>query len=114
MRSALPSDDEKAQAVQAMFDRIAPTYDRVNRVMTLRMDQGWRRDVVRRLAIGPEDRVLDLACGTGDFWEIAARTRANAIGLDFAPGMLRAARARHEGAMESVLGDALQLPFGAG
>jgi demethylmenaquinone methyltransferase/2-methoxy-6-polyprenyl-1,4-benzoquinol methylase len=114
MSSALPPDDQKALAVQAMFDRLAPSYDRVNRVMTVRLDQRWRRDVIRRLAIGPDDRVLDLACGTGDFWEIASATGADAIGVDFAPGMVQAARERHRGAMASVLGDALHLPFRAG
>ena len=114
MSSALPPDDQKALAVQAMFDRLAPTYDRVNRVMTVRLDQRWRRDIVRRLAIGPEDRVLDLACGTGDFWEMAAAAQAHATGLDFALGMLRAAGKRHHGQIESVLGDALHLPFRTG
>ncbi len=46
----LPEGDEKAVAVQAMFDRIAPRYDLVNRIMTFRLDVGWRRQTVRALA----------------------------------------------------------------
>ena len=49
-----------------MFDAIAPRYDLVNRIMTFRMDVGWRRKTVRSLALAPGSTVLDLACGTGD------------------------------------------------
>ena len=48
-----------------MFDAIAPRYDLVNRIMTFRMDVGWRRRTVRA-GLGPGSTVLDLACGTGD------------------------------------------------
>lgn len=97
-----------------MFDRIAPDYDRVNRVMTGRRDQAWRIALVRRLAIGPGDTVLDLACGTGDFAEIARDSGARVIALDFARGMLLQGSARHEGAIAFVQGDALQLPVAGG
>jgi demethylmenaquinone methyltransferase/2-methoxy-6-polyprenyl-1,4-benzoquinol methylase len=97
-----------------MFDRLAPRYDRVNRVITLRMDRRWRRDVVRRLAIGGNDRVLDLACGTGDFWALARQAGAVAVGLDYSAGMLRVAAHRHGRALAVVRGDALRLPFASG
>ena len=64
---ALPEGDEKAEAVRAMFDAIAPRYDLVNRIMTFRMDVGWRRRTVAAARpCGPGSLVLDLACGTGD------------------------------------------------
>lgn len=94
-----------------MFDRIAPRYDRVNRVMTLNADQRWRRELVRRLGIGPGDRVLDLACGTGDFSGICRGAGATPIGLDFSRGMLEVAAAR-EPAGVWLQGDALRLPLG--
>lgn len=94
-----------------MFDRIAPQYDRVNRVMTGRRDQAWRVALVRRLKIGRNDLVLDLACGTGDFAEIARRAGARVIALDFARGMLLQGDTRHRGTMAFVQGDALQLPL---
>ena len=50
----------------AMFDRIAPRYDRMNRVLTFRLDVGWRKTAVRSLGLARGARVLDVACGTGD------------------------------------------------
>lgn len=111
--SVLPAPEEKAASVQAMFDRIAARYDRVNRVMTFNADQRWRRELVRRIEIGPGDRVLDLACGTGDFSEMCRAAGAAAVGLDFSRGMLEVAGQRApEGAW--VQGDALRLPLADG
>lgn len=112
--SALPPPAEKAAAVRDMFDRISPSYDRVNRLMTFNADQRWRRDLVRRLRVGPGDLVLDLACGTGDFAEICRKAGATAVGLDFSRGMLNAANRRFPGLGIFVQGDALRLPFADG
>lgn len=109
--SALPPQGEKAAAVREMFDRISPTYDRVNRLMTLNADQRWRRELIRRLGVQEGDLVLDLACGTGDFAGICRKAGAGAIGLDFSRGMLLAANRRFPGAGIFVQGDALRLPF---
>ena len=67
-----------------MFDRIAPRYDRMNRLMTLGLDQRWRRAAIAAIGIGQGDRVLDLACGTGDLAELCAARGATVIGVDFA------------------------------
>lgn len=109
--SALPAPEEKAATVRAMFDRIAPRYDRVNRLMTFGADQRWRRDLIRRLHVGPGDRVLDLACGTGDFAEHCRARAAETVGLDFSRGMLIAADERTPGLGLWLQGDALRLPF---
>jgi demethylmenaquinone methyltransferase / 2-methoxy-6-polyprenyl-1,4-benzoquinol methylase len=90
----LPPLAEKAAIVEAMFDRIAPRYDLLNRVLTLRLDQRWRRTVVRQARIGKGDVVLDLGCGTGDLCALAASTGAQVIGVDFAARMLVEARRR--------------------
>jgi demethylmenaquinone methyltransferase/2-methoxy-6-polyprenyl-1,4-benzoquinol methylase len=98
-------------AVRRMFDRIAPVYDLMNRLMTAGLDQRWRRLTVRE-TVAPGDRVLDACCGTGDL-AIAAR-RAGAgevVGLDFSERMLERAR-RKEPKVEWVHGDLLELPFG--
>jgi demethylmenaquinone methyltransferase/2-methoxy-6-polyprenyl-1,4-benzoquinol methylase len=92
---ALPPLDEKAAVVRAMFDRIAPRYDLLNRLFSLRLDQYWRRMTVRTVAISALDTVVDLACGTGDLSELAALTGARVVGVDFAANML--AGARHRG-----------------
>jgi demethylmenaquinone methyltransferase/2-methoxy-6-polyprenyl-1,4-benzoquinol methylase len=107
---ALPDADEKAAVVRAMFDRIAPRYDRLNAVMTLRLDRRWRRATIAAAEIAPGDRVLDVACGTGDLIELARARGAHVLGLDFAPGMLAVASRRGLGA-GLVCGDALVLPL---
>ena len=107
---ALPSGDEKRAQVQSMFDRIAPRYDLLNRMISAGMDQGWRRRALRLVGVGPGDVVLDLACGTGDLCEHVRATGARVVGADFARQMLVGAHARGIGA-DFVQGDAAQLPF---
>jgi demethylmenaquinone methyltransferase / 2-methoxy-6-polyprenyl-1,4-benzoquinol methylase len=92
-----------------MFDGIAPVYDVMNRVMTLGLDQRWRRLAVS-LVVWPGDRVLDACCGTGDLAMAAERRGGQVVGLDFSERMLQRARAK-SGTIEWVQGDALALPF---
>lgn len=107
---ALPLPSEKRRHVRAMFDRIAPRYDALNRVLSLGLDRRWRRRALDAIAIGPGDRVLDLACGTGDLGELAAARGARVIGVDFARGMLAGAQARLP-RLAFVQGDAAALPL---
>ena len=85
----LPAGEEKARTVRGMFDRVAPRYDLVNRVMTLGMDVGWRRRAVRELHLPPGSIVFDLACGTGDLCRELERAGYRAVGFDFSHPMLR-------------------------
>jgi demethylmenaquinone methyltransferase/2-methoxy-6-polyprenyl-1,4-benzoquinol methylase len=102
----LPQGDEKVQAVRSMFDAVAPRYDLVNRIMTFRLDVGWRRRAIRELALDPGSVVLDLACGTGDLCRELQRSGLRPVGLDLSFGMLSAARTTAPLAQ----GDALNLP----
>jgi demethylmenaquinone methyltransferase/2-methoxy-6-polyprenyl-1,4-benzoquinol methylase len=95
--------------VRSMFDRIAPVYDAMNRVMTAGLDRRWRRETVREV-VSPGDRVLDAACGTGDLAIEAARAGARVTGLDFSAEMLVRAR-RKAPQLEWVEGDLLALQF---
>lgn len=113
LKKSLPTETEKAVIVRAMFDRIAPRYDVLNRVLSFRLDQRWRREAITALALIPTDTVIDLACGTGDLSELAARTGAHVIGVDFAANMLTGARGRQIRA-EFVQADATCLPFKTG
>jgi demethylmenaquinone methyltransferase / 2-methoxy-6-polyprenyl-1,4-benzoquinol methylase len=88
----LPEGDDKVRAVRSMFDAIAPRYDLVNRVMTFRMDVGWRKRTVRDLRLGPGSLVADLACGTGDFCRELEAQGLKPIGFDLSFGMLANAR----------------------
>jgi demethylmenaquinone methyltransferase / 2-methoxy-6-polyprenyl-1,4-benzoquinol methylase len=97
------------EGVQRMFDRIAPVYDAMNRVMTAGLDRRWRA-ITLDATVRSGDRVLDACCGTGDLAIGAAQRGAQAIGLDFSPKMLERAR-RKAPAVDWVQGDALALPF---
>lgn len=110
----LPEPDQKAAVVRTMFDRIAPSYDRMNRIITLGFDQRWRRSLIDALGVDGSDTVLDLACGTGDFALMARKRGARVIGLDFAGAMLTAARRRCPEPIALVRGDALRLPLADG
>jgi demethylmenaquinone methyltransferase / 2-methoxy-6-polyprenyl-1,4-benzoquinol methylase len=96
-------------AVRTMFDRIAPVYDAMNRIMTAGLDQRWRRLTVAAV-VHPDDRVLDACCGTGDLAIAAERAGGRVTGLDFSERMLERAR-RKSSAIDWVEGDLLQLPF---
>ena len=96
-------------AVRTMFDRIAPVYDAMNRVMTVGLDVRWRR-LAAQSVVRKGDRVLDAACGTGDLAIADAKAGAGKVtGLDFSEAML--ARARRKADLEWVQGDLLALPF---
>jgi demethylmenaquinone methyltransferase/2-methoxy-6-polyprenyl-1,4-benzoquinol methylase len=101
-----------AEGVRAMFDRIAPVYDAMNRVMTAGLDRRWRRETARAV-VRPGDAVLDACCGTGDLALAAAREGGRVTGLDFSQRMLERARRKAPG-LEWVEGDMLALPFSDG
>ena len=102
----LPQGEEKVRAVRSMFDAIAPRYDLVNRVMTFRMDVGWRTRTVRDLGLPEGSLVADLACGTGDFCRELQKQGLRPIGFDLSFGMLAAART----SAPLAEADALALP----
>jgi demethylmenaquinone methyltransferase/2-methoxy-6-polyprenyl-1,4-benzoquinol methylase len=100
--------------VRAMFDRIAGVYDRMNAVMTAGLDRRWRSRAADLAAVGPGDRVLDVATGTGDLaLELARRVApgGEVVGSDFAEAMLDRAREKAAGRPEVHFewGDALAL-----
>jgi demethylmenaquinone methyltransferase / 2-methoxy-6-polyprenyl-1,4-benzoquinol methylase len=101
-------------AVRSMFDRIAPVYDVMNRVMTAGLDIRWRRFAAES-AVRRGDRVLDAACGTGDLALADLKAGAAKVtGLDFSAAMLARARRKtgaRRDALEWVEGDMLALPF---
>ena len=108
--SPLPKGEEKFVAVQKMFNLIAPRYDFMNRLMTMGLDQPWRREGLKVVNVGPQDTLVDIACGTGDIVEMAQALGANTIGVDFAFEMLRGAKKRQIKA-GFIQGDAGSLPL---
>lgn len=100
-------------SVRSMFDRIAPFYDAMNRVMTAGLDVRWRR-LAAESAVRAGDRVLDAACGTGDLAVAGLEAGAGRVtGLDFSEQMLARAR-KKSAAIDWVQGDLLALPFADG
>lgn len=113
------SEAEAAEHVRELFGSIAPTYDRLNHLLSFGLDRRWWRktantfsDVLAR----PQSCVLDICCGTGDLTAaLLAKRPANAepvTGLDFSREMLALAERKYAGAnVRWVEGDAMSLPF---
>jgi len=106
---------DKAARVQAMFDAIAPAYERFNTVATLGRDAAWRRKTVAAAGVQPGDVVLDVCCGTGDMLRAFARHAPAAgllIGVDFAANMLAHTRKRCQEPFSVLIrADTLRLPL---
>jgi ubiquinone/menaquinone biosynthesis methyltransferase len=123
-RTSIPIADVRARrgdggahgnAARRMFDRIAPTYDTINRVLSAGIDARWRARTVAPLVGGPPGPVLDLCAGTMDLTALVARARPEAriVAVDFSSAMLDRGRSKAPGA-EIVVGDVAALPFGDG
>jgi demethylmenaquinone methyltransferase / 2-methoxy-6-polyprenyl-1,4-benzoquinol methylase len=95
--------------VRIMFDRIAPVYDAMNRVMTMGLDRKWRR-LTAAAVVRPGNRVLDACCGTGDLALADREAGGHVIGVDFSEQMLARARVKAPD-VEWVRADATSLPF---
>ena len=117
--AAESSEPEAAAHVRELFGSIAPTYDRLNHLLSFGLDRRWWRrtastfsDILAR----PDARVLDICCGTGDMTAaLLDRRPANAepvIGLDFSQQMLALAHSKYQRAnVRWIEGDAMTLPF---
>lgn len=104
---------ERARYVQAMFARIAFRYDLMNRLMTAGQDAQWRKEVIRRAALPPGGKLLDLGAGTGDLARQARRQQPDdlIVAADFTLEMMRVGRARHASTLHWSAADAHYLPF---
>ncbi len=107
--------DDKAARVEAMFDAIAPTYERVNTVASFAQDARWRRRTVAAANLSPADVVLDVCCGTGDMVRtLAVNDPAPRLilGLDFSANMLaHGAYPEVRVPLQLIRGDGLRLPL---
>ena len=110
--------DKTPSRIAGMFDSIAPRYDLLNRVLSLGLDQKWRKRGVAALELGPAPRVLDLCSGTADLaLAVTARHQdASVVGVDFSGAMLRLGlekvrRAGLENRVRLVRGDATRIPL---
>jgi ubiquinone/menaquinone biosynthesis methyltransferase len=98
-----------SQTVQQMFDGIAPTYDALNRLLSLGIDQRWRRRAIAELGDVRKKRVLDLCAGTLDLAQLVDAAGGEVIASDFSQAML--VRGRDKVDLPCIRADALALPF---
>jgi len=109
---------EKARQVEAMFDNIAPTYDKLNHRLSWDIDKGWRRKAIRQLEPFSPRTMLDIATGTGDFAILAAQilNPDKLIGADISEGMMAIGRRKvKEAGLDQVISfakeDCLHLSY---
>jgi demethylmenaquinone methyltransferase/2-methoxy-6-polyprenyl-1,4-benzoquinol methylase len=115
LNDAFGTPDAKRRYTRRLFATIADRYDVITRVLSFGCDQSWKRDLIARAGVRAGDRVLDLACGTGDLAFLAAARGASVVGLDFTPRMIELARAKvHGSSVRWILGDMGKLPVAAG
>lgn len=103
----------EANEVRSMFARIAGRYDFLNRVLSMGIDQSWRRGLLRRAGDVRDQPVVDACCGTGDLTLAFQKAGAKVLGLDFTHEMLSHAlpkRPQGNGPVGFVQGDALRMP----
>lgn len=102
-----------------MFDGIAPSYDRLNHLMSLGVDKIWRRRALKEIIDGTQQQILDVACGTGDSTiaiALKAAPGSRITGIDISTGMMEPLmrKAAHEGVHDRIkllVADALDMPF---
>ena len=103
---------KRGTRISRMFDRIAPTYDLLNHLMSANVDAAWRKRAVRRLALTGKERCLDACTGTGDLAVALLDGGAGeVVGSDFAPQMLDRARAKAGNRATFLVADTTRLPF---
>jgi ubiquinone/menaquinone biosynthesis methyltransferase len=120
LRSTISTPEGKRRYVRRLFATIADRYDFITRFLSYGQDRRWKRRAIRLARLQPADRVLDLACGTGDLMFEAAAATSRVVGLDVTHRMLQLARVRAARLSETrrsrcafVTGDMGALPFGA-
>lgn len=114
----MAAPDKTPARISGMFDSIAPRYDLLNRVLSVGLDQKWRRRAVSELALGRNARVLDLCTGTADLAlaTVARHPDASVVGVDFSGAMLsrgleKVRRASLDRRIRLVRGDATRIPL---
>jgi ubiquinone/menaquinone biosynthesis methyltransferase len=92
LAAAFSSPEQKRQHVRRLFSTIADRYDLITVLLSWGRDHAWKRRLIREGGVQPGDRVVDLACGTGDIAWLAARAGATVTGLDITLRMIELAR----------------------
>ena len=112
----------RKDSIQEMFDNIAPTYDRLNHVLSLNIDKLWRRRALKEIVDDSTLRILDVACGTGDSTVMIAKAAGEGslvVGVDISEGMMGFVKAKADKAgvgdrIRLEVADGESLPYGGG
>ena len=112
----------KKEKVQEMFDNIAPTYDKLNHVLSMNVDKLWRRHALTEIVDGSAQRILDVACGTGDSTVSIAQAAgegSTVTGVDISEGMMALVERKAEKAgvadrIDLEVADGEALPYADG
>lgn len=112
VRARRGGEEAHLRAARSMFERIAPTYDVLNRLLSMGTDRRWRARAIADVARAPDGPMLDLCAGTMDLTALLAAARPNdrIVAVDFSPAMLEAGRRKAPRA-EVVVADATALPY---
>ena len=110
LRRDISTPEGKHRYVRRLFATIADRYDFITRFLSFGQDAGWKRRLIRLAELQGRDRVLDLACGTGDIAFQAARHTRAVVGLDLTFRMVQLARRKSDD-VSFLTGDMLALPF---
>src|SRR5215470_18684427 len=111
LADAIATPDGKRRYVRRLFATIADRYDLITVVLSYGLDRGWKDRLIALAAITSDDRVLDVACGTGDILMRARRQARVTVGLDVTFKMLLHAATKSEPPPRLVAGDMQELPF---
>lgn len=111
-------EGSKQEQIRRMFDKIAPSYDRLNHALSLGIDRRWRRTAVDALGKHKPQQILDIATGTGDFALLLAKRikPQHIVGADISEGMMAVGREKvKEEGLQNVISfqheDCMQLSF---
>jgi demethylmenaquinone methyltransferase/2-methoxy-6-polyprenyl-1,4-benzoquinol methylase len=112
LRRAIATADGKRRYVRRLFATIADRYDFITGFLSYGQDRKWKQKLILLADLQPDDRVLDLACGTGDLLFAAVPPARSGVGLDVTHRMLQLAqRRRHDPRTPLITADMLALPF---
>jgi demethylmenaquinone methyltransferase/2-methoxy-6-polyprenyl-1,4-benzoquinol methylase len=114
LRSTIATPEGKRRYVKRLFATIADRYDFITRFLSYGQDRRWKARLIALADLHSGDRVLDLACGTGDLVFAAGPRVRYGVGLDVTHRMLELASAKRAANVGLVTGDMLALPFGDG
>jgi demethylmenaquinone methyltransferase / 2-methoxy-6-polyprenyl-1,4-benzoquinol methylase len=115
LRTAIATPDGKSRYVRRLFATIADRYDFITGFLSYGQDRKWKKKLILLADVQPTDRVLDLACGTGDLLFAAVPPARSGVGLDVTHRMLQLAQQRrHDPRTPLITADMLALPFGDG